>query len=233
MYSVKMGDTLYQLARQYNTTVEAILQKNPGINFRNIRIGQKIIIPANSSLVSGTRRYSKQDLQNLWRQLWEQHVAWTRMTILSAASDNPDFNATEARLLRNPADMGEAMKPFYGEANALKFKNLIEQHLKIAVELVGAAKAGNKEAAADAEKRWYANGDEIVGFLHSINPYISAAGFKNMFYNHLALTKSEAVEILNKNYEKNIALYDQIENQALMMADTISNGIISQFPQLF
>ncbi|NLY46728.1 MAG: LysM peptidoglycan-binding domain-containing protein, partial [Tissierella sp.] len=44
-YTIKAGDTLYQLARTYNTTVEAILAINPGINPNNLQIGQRICIP--------------------------------------------------------------------------------------------------------------------------------------------------------------------------------------------
>ena len=44
-YTIRAGDTIYNLARKYNTTVEAILRVNPGIDPMNLRIGQKICIP--------------------------------------------------------------------------------------------------------------------------------------------------------------------------------------------
>lgn len=44
-YTIKSGDTLYQLAITYNTTVEAIMAVNPGINPNNLQIGQVICIP--------------------------------------------------------------------------------------------------------------------------------------------------------------------------------------------
>lgn len=44
-YTIKSGDTLYFLAIRYNTTVEAIMAINPGINPNNLQIGQKICIP--------------------------------------------------------------------------------------------------------------------------------------------------------------------------------------------
>ncbi|MSU02855.1 LysM peptidoglycan-binding domain-containing protein, partial [Tissierella sp. DSM 105185] len=44
-YTIKSGDTLYNLAIKYNTTVEAIMKLNPGINPNNLQIGQVICIP--------------------------------------------------------------------------------------------------------------------------------------------------------------------------------------------
>jgi len=45
-YTIKSGDTLFLLAQRYNTTVEAIMRINPGINPNNLQIGQMICIPS-------------------------------------------------------------------------------------------------------------------------------------------------------------------------------------------
>ncbi|HHU33073.1 MAG TPA: LysM peptidoglycan-binding domain-containing protein [Clostridia bacterium] len=44
-YTIRSGDTIYNLAIEFNTTVEAILAINPGINPNNLQIGQVICIP--------------------------------------------------------------------------------------------------------------------------------------------------------------------------------------------
>lgn len=44
-YTIKAGDTLYELAREFNTTVDAILMVNPGLEPTNLQIGQKICMP--------------------------------------------------------------------------------------------------------------------------------------------------------------------------------------------
>jgi hypothetical protein len=172
-------------------------------------------------------------LSNAMRLVWEQHVYWTRMTINSIAFDLPDVDAVTARLLRNATDMGNLLKPFYGNGIAAKFSNLIRDHLVIAAELVKAAKAGDQKAAADAERRWYENGEEISEFLSRINPFISEEEFEEMFFEHLALTKQEAVLILQKNFQSSIAVFDKIEAEALQMADTITVAIVKQFPKSF
>lgn len=173
------------------------------------------------------------DYMNHMRSLWEQHVAWTRMAIRSIVFDLPDTDEVLARLLQNAPDMGEALKPFYGEAAAETYSNLIKDHLVIAADLVKAAKAGDQQAAAAAEKKWYANADQIIEFLSRLNPYFPKERFRTMFHAHLKLTKAEAVALLNKDYKLSIQLYDRIERDALVMADMISSSIINQFPQMF
>lgn len=174
-------------------------------------------------------RDEAEDLRNKFRLLWEQHVYWTRMVILSIAFASPDLSANTNRLLRNPTDFARVFRRYYGKAVANEFERLLRDHLDIAAELVTAAKNGNTKVAADAEKRWYANADEIVRFLRKINPYWRVKEMRAMWYKHLALTKQEAVTILEGNYEDSIAVFDQIEKEALKMADEFACGIIEQF----
>jgi hypothetical protein len=55
-------------------------------------------------------------LHDNMRRLWEDHITWTRLFIVSASADLPDTPATTQRLLRNQQDIGDAIKPFYGRA---------------------------------------------------------------------------------------------------------------------
>jgi hypothetical protein len=75
------------------------------------------------------------------RKLWEDHVTWTRLYIVSAVAGLPDAGATAERLLQNQTDIGNAIKPFYGEAAGERLTALLRPHILIAAELVTAAKA--------------------------------------------------------------------------------------------
>ena len=46
-YTVKSGDTLYSIARKYNTTVSDLINRN-NLKTSNLSIGQKLIIPNNN-----------------------------------------------------------------------------------------------------------------------------------------------------------------------------------------
>ncbi len=237
-YTVRAGDTIWLIAQRFNMSVQEIVSANPGIDLRTLSVGQAICVPRRNIPMPerpSNRGISKdeQTLSNHLRMLWEQHVYWTRLVILSMAFGLPDTQVVTNRLLRNPKDFEAALRPLYGEEKAAKFANLFTSHLTIAAELVKAAKANNSAAAADAEKRWYANADQIAAFLASINPHWSEQEWRKMLYDHLAMTKKEAVDILTQKYTDSVNVFESIEQQALTMADYMTQGIVRQFPQRF
>ncbi|MFA5835562.1 MAG: hypothetical protein WC837_01280 [Bellilinea sp.] len=168
------------------------------------------------------------------RKLWEDHITWTRLYIVSAAADLPDKGATAGRLLQNQVDIGNAVKPFYGDAGGDQLTGLLNDHILIAVALIDAAKAGDSAAFADANASWYANADEIATFLSSANPENWPLDeMKAMMRTHLDLTLKEAAARLNGDYATDIAAYDEVHVEILKMADMLSDGIIHQFPKMF
>src|SRR5690349_13254045 len=64
-------------------------------------------------------RMTRASFHDAMRKLWEDHITWTRLFIVSAATESgnlPDLGATVDRLLQNQVDIGNAIKPFYGAA---------------------------------------------------------------------------------------------------------------------
>lgn len=167
------------------------------------------------------------------RKLWEDHVTWTRNVILCLTDDLPGADQAVARLLKNQDDIGNAIKPYYGEDAGEKLTELLYSHIKIAAEVVKAARADNKTALDDASKRWSANADEISAFLSKANPAWGFADMKKMMDMHLKLTTDEAVARIKKDYDGDVVAYDKIHDEILEMADMLSNGIIKQFPEKF
>jgi hypothetical protein len=168
------------------------------------------------------------------RKLWEDHITYTRLFIIDAAAGLPEQAATTDRLLQNQDDIGNAIKPYYGDATGAKLTALLREHISTAGELVMASKAGDAAKADDAKKRWYANADAIASFLSGANPKNwPEADMKKMMADHLNATLDEATAQLKSDWKGSIADFDKVHIQILGMADALSDGIVSQYPDKF
>jgi hypothetical protein len=166
-------------------------------------------------------------------KLWEDHIVWTRNVILNIMDDLPGTEQAVNRLLSNQDDIGNAVKPFYGEAGGKELTRLLKEHITTAADLLKAAKTGNNSAFDAANKKWAANADEISGFLSKANPNWKLNDMKKMMHDHLTLTTDEAVARLKKDYAADVKAYDKVHDEILMMADMLTDGIIKQFPGKF
>lgn len=189
-----------------------------------------------SITVQAKPKVDRQEFHDAMRKLWEDHITWTRLVIIGIFADLPpqDVDASTGRLLQNQVDIGNAIKPFYGEEAGEQLTALLRDHILIAAEILQAAEDGNDAVLSDAIARWYANADDIAEFLNAANPKNwPLEEMRSMLRAHLDLTLEEAVTYLNGNYEASVAAYDQVHPQALEMADMLSDGIIKQFPHKF
>jgi hypothetical protein len=173
-------------------------------------------------------------LHNGMRALWEDHVTWTRLAVISLVAGTPDTEATVARLLKNQTDIGNAVKPYYGTAAGTALTRLLREHILIAADLIAAAKAGDQAKVSAEQARWRANADDIATFLSNANPQHWKRGtVRAMLNEHLRLTTQEVVARLEGKWAADVAAYDRIHQHALGMADTLSTGIVDQFPKRF
>src|SRR6185437_1830678 len=157
-------------------------------------------------------------LNQTMRKLWEEHVTWTRLYIVSALAGLRDAQPTAARLLRNQDDMGNAIKPFYGAAAGDQLTALLRTHITQAADLVKAAKAGDQPALAKAKDAWFANADDIATFLSHANPQNWPVDqVKAMMHTHLDRTIAETTDRLKGNTTQEIADYDAIEHHILKL----------------
>ena len=184
---------------------------------------------------SQTALNSKQvALREGMRQLWEDHIVWTRLAIISLTTDSLDTEATVGRLLKNQTDLGNAVKPFYGKAAGNKLTAELRRHILIAADLIAAAKAGDQAKLAEEQARWAKNGDDIAAVLASVNPrFFKLAVLKAEMQMHLKLTTEEAVARLQGNWAADVAAYDKIHRHILHMSDYLSDGLVKQFPKRF
>jgi len=167
-------------------------------------------------------------------RLWTDHVTWTRLVIVDFDANAPNLKPDLARLLRNQTEIGNTIKPYYGAAAGNTLTRLLHTHIMEAVPVLTAAKNGDNPALAKAMAAWHANARQIAQFLSKANPRSWPLGSTTQMMNmHLMLTTDEAVAHLQGKWSADIAAYDKVRAEILMMADALANGIITQFPERF
>ncbi|MFL5363023.1 MAG: hypothetical protein ACJ79O_16415 [Myxococcales bacterium] len=167
------------------------------------------------------------------RKLWEEHVTYTGLFAIAAINGGLDANKIAERLLRNQDDIGNAIKPYYGDAAGNKLGSLLRDHILIAADLVKAAKAGDSAAQEAANKKWFQNADDIAGFLSSANPNWPQKTLQDMLHTHLQGVTDQVVALLKHDDASLITAYDKNVEHMMMLADALASGIAKQFPDKF
>jgi hypothetical protein len=62
---------------------------------------------------------------------------------------------------------------------------------------------------------------------------VSVIPATRMMNNHLKLTTNEAVARLKGDWTADIAAYDKVRAEILMVSDTLTDGVFRQFPRRF
>ena len=190
--------------------------------------------PATMTSAQSEETKSEVALYEAMRSLWEQHMEWTYSTIAAFADSSPGLTATLERLLQNQVDIGNAIKPYYGDAAGAALTVLLKAHINGVVPILQAAKAGDSTALGKAEAAEYANAQAIGNFLARANPkFWPEAAMRQMMKIHIQQTIAYASDLLTGKYAEAIASYGQAESHMLQMADMLSAGIIGAFPNRF
>ncbi len=235
LYTIKPGDTLYNLATRYGTTVQDIINTNLALDPYNLRVGQQIYIYTYNNDFPNDYWFSINQV-NLMEQMnlvWIKHILWTRMLLISIAGDLQDLDATQTRLLQNPKDVANVFRKYYGNNVADTIQKLLTEHLVIGKNLIVALKNNDEKLAKELNDKWYKNADEMAVAFSSINPFYPREQVRQMLYRHLQLTTDEVSARLKKDFTADIKAYDMVQKEILDMANFFSNGIVRQFPNLF
>jgi hypothetical protein len=187
-----------------------------------------------SSTTKSGASTSELELRDAMDRLWVDHVSWTRNVILNIMDGLPGTDDALQRLLKNQEDIGNAIKPYYGDDAGTKLTALLRTHIVQAGDLLKAAKGDDQVNFKRINENWEKNADSIAVFLSGANPKNwPEADMKKMMQDHLSLTIDEATARLKKDYPGDVKAYDKVVDEILMMSDMLSAGIVKQFPEKF
>lgn len=224
IHIIKPGDTIYQIANYYQTTVPNILLWNTGVNPYNLQVGTKLRICPGSKFVKPENPGMK--LNQDMRRLWEQQAYWTRMLLISSAEKLSDEDEVSLRLMQNPIDIADIFLKYYPAKVVDPLKNTLMGFLDDIVTLTAARRDNETQKAEAIEKNLYEKADELAAILASMDSDYDETTIKKNLYQYVELTIQEISERLAEKYNADIDTFDKIENLMLPLADYITTGII-------
>lgn len=159
---------------------------------------------------------------NRLRDLWDEHVQYTRMAVVAFANNLPELDATKARLLANQDALGAEMGKSLGGYLGHQLTALLRQHIVGAVNVLAAAKS--KVGVSEAKKAWAGNAEQIAELLAGTGRWPLAA-LQKLLRDHLATTIVEATAELEGRWADSVAAYDVARAHVLRMADALAKGM--------
>jgi hypothetical protein len=173
-------------------------------------------------------------LNSAVRDLWSDHMQWTYATVDAFFHNQEALQPQLDRLLLNQQDIGAAIVPYYGQEAGDHLADLLTTHINQAVPVLTAARDGDQAALDTALDDWYVNAQEIADFLSAANPdNWPQSATRPLLEAHIDQTTAYAIDLLEGNYSQAISNYDAAFDHMMMLADTLAEGIIAQFPEQF
>ena len=176
----------------------------------------------------------EQELNNYMRKLWSDNAYWTRNYIISYLSGGKDVRESATRLLKNQEQIGRAMGMWYGKEAGKRITLLLQKNGVSFGDMLSAMVGKKKNDAIVAEKRWNDNTESLASYLNSLNPKFDKTDITSQFKKYNDLMTTQAIARYRGKHATEINTFDKTSDYSMYdLADTISKGIVAQFPEKF
>ena len=229
-HTIKAGDTLYLLARKYQTTVPAITLMNPGVNPYNLQVGTKL------KICMGEDGYMPENPQISERQLWEDmrevlssQGMLEKMYIDSANFATENNDAVMQRFAQNPQEFADILKMYYSEADSNAIKLLQAEWITKLEEMVDAAKKMDYERMRILSEQMQENAEEMAELLAEGNSELDEEYLEQLL-GKLAGSAYEGVNLMmEQKYPQALMVHEDATKTRMELADYLTDGIIKNF----
>ena len=167
------------------------------------------------------------------RKLCENHSNGMRNILFCLIDDLPGKAEAMQNLLENRLEIGNSIKPYYGDLIGNIFSEYLRLHIMLSIEAIKAIKKQDHEIIEAIDKRWKDNADELAIFMSKANPKWNLEDLKIMLGQYVELSQEQILHRFARNYEGDVIAYEKLHSALLHISDFVSSGIALQFPKRF
>ncbi|MEL7654682.1 MAG: hypothetical protein AAGU75_02100 [Bacillota bacterium] len=161
------------------------------------------------------------------RMLWRDMGSWTRTYIISLFAGIGDQEVVSQRLHKVPLEFGNTFKVFFGEAITEHITNLLTNYITLLQSIFNAQKIDDIDAVKNYTKQLYETIDQLAAYLAQINPFWQENDWKNFLYNYTQMVIDESATFLERDYVRNIEIYDRLLSLSSVIGDYFSEGLLN------
>lgn len=167
------------------------------------------------------------DLKSALRRVFGEHTLYTGAFIVASLPDkSPDADIVSTRLLQNPADIANLLRPIVGPQLADDINDMFTKHLMLAAAGVEAVRGGNKQKIDQASEYLLNQGDDVAAVISAINiDKLPLHKVEEEFYQHNSFVLELAGLRAARKYEEYITLFDTYRAHMDMLSDLIYNAL--------
>ena len=229
-HTIKEGDTLYLLARRYQTTVPAITLMNPGVNPYNLQVGMKL------KICMGEDGYMPENPQISERQLWEDmrevlssQGMLEKMFIDSSNFSTENRDAVMQRLAQSPQDFTDILKMYYSDADSNAMKMMQTQWIAQLEEMTEAAKQVDHERMMGVSEQMRENAEKMAEMLAEGNQELDEEYLEQLLVKLANAAYEDVNLMMEQKYPQALMVHEDAGRTRMELADYLTDGIIKNF----
>ncbi|HVI41060.1 MAG TPA: hypothetical protein VM577_10390 [Anaerovoracaceae bacterium] len=185
--------------------------------------------PPSTPAFAGTITSEQLGLISNLRQLWMQMAIWSRSLIVSTAANLADIQMITDRLEYLPEAFSGVLNQYFEPHEADHFGELLEEHISTVAALIDAEKNNDDRLVNQETVNLYSNANQIAAYLVSINSYWSEAEWRDLLNDYIEMLLADLVARLGGDYAKEIDIFDDLQTQAIKIADYMAQGMMQKF----
>lgn len=168
-------------------------------------------------------------LSNTMRRIWVDYATWTTALINAILFEAGDQIAIRERIHNSSDELVSLFSQFYGTEEAGKMRYLLRKYGETLSFLIKAYDRKDAVAITTLRQQMYSLADDFSQLLSQMNPNLDRTTLQVMLYEMINSTENEISRTLAREYDKNIAAYDDLLDQIYRLADELTYGLQRQF----